>query len=149
MRSLQSHHVGYVLVGGRFFLMGLLPARQIPNLKTPATADQSDFAFQAGALAEILRQNEASLPIGRAVLRAGMQLAKKNTAISRRNSLVVFNRGAHARKLLRRHDQQKLIMRFRKNDEFFGAMAAPAGRDGDAIFLVNGVAEFAGEEELR
>ena len=40
------------------------------------------------------------------------------------------------------------MRRFRKNDEFFGAIASPARGDGDAIFLVNGVAEFAGEESL-
>ncbi len=40
------------------------------------------------------------------------------------------------------------MIRFRKNDEFFGAIAPPARRNGDAIFFVNGMTEFTGVEEL-
>ena len=38
------------------------------------------------------------------------------------------------------------MIRLRKKDEFLGAIASPARGDGDAILLVDGVTEFAGEE---
>lgn len=41
------------------------------------------------------------------------------------------------------------MIRFRKNDELFGAIASPARGYGDAILLVDEMAKFAGVEELR
>jgi hypothetical protein len=41
------------------------------------------------------------------------------------------------------------MIRFRKNDEFFGTIASPARGNGDSIFFVNEVTELAGEEGLR
>ena len=40
------------------------------------------------------------------------------------------------------------MLRFGENDELFAALGAPAGRNGDPVFLVNGMTEFAGEEFL-
>jgi hypothetical protein len=40
-------------------------------------------------------------------------------------------------------------MRFGQNNEILALAFAPRGRDGDAIFLVDGMTEFAGEEFLR
>ena len=40
------------------------------------------------------------------------------------------------------------MLRFGQNDEIFAAFAAPAGRNGDAVFFVDGVTKFAGEEFL-
>ena len=40
------------------------------------------------------------------------------------------------------------MLRLRQNDELLAAIAAPAGGNGDAVFLVQSVAEFAGEEPL-
>jgi hypothetical protein len=42
---LQADLLGYMLVGSQFFFMGLLPALQIPNLKTPAIANERDLIF--------------------------------------------------------------------------------------------------------
>ena len=41
------------------------------------------------------------------------------------------------------------MIRFRKDDEFFGAVASPAGWNGDSIFFVNEVTELTGVESLR
>jgi hypothetical protein len=41
-----------------------------------------------------------------------------------------------------------LILRFWKNDEFLGTIAAPAGGNSDAIFFIEGVPELTGVEEL-
>jgi hypothetical protein len=79
----------------------------------------------------------------------GMQLSEKHSAITRRNLGIGFGVGAHTRKFLRRHDHEKLVIRLRKNDEFFGAIAAPARGNGDAIFFVDGVSELAGVEGGR
>jgi hypothetical protein len=38
------------------------------------------------------------------------------------------------------------MRRLWKNDEFFGTIVSPARGDSNAVFLVNGVTEFAGEE---
>src|SRR3954464_2944251 len=145
---LQADNVGDVLVRGRFVVVRALPARQVPNLKATAAADEGDLTFEADSFAKFLRQNQSSLAIRRAVLRAGMKLAKENAAIARGNIRVRLDREVHTRKLLRRHDHQKLIVRLRKKDELLGVTTTPARRDGDAIFLVDEMAEFTGVEEL-
>ena len=40
-----------------------------------------------------------------------------------------FGDGAHTRKFLRRHDEKKLMIRFRKKDEFLGAMRDASARE--------------------
>jgi hypothetical protein len=82
------------------------------------------------------------------MLGARVELPEKYTTVASRYIGIGFDRAAHTRKLLRRHDHKKLITRFRKNDEFFGAIATPAGGDGNAIFLVDGMSKFTGVEEL-
>src|SRR5947209_3693800 len=82
------------------------------------------------------------------MLRAGVKLPEKNATITRGNVRVGFGGCAHARKFFRRHDQEKLVSRFRKNDEFFGVTTSPARGNGDSIFFVEGVAKFAGKEAL-
>ena len=138
-----------MLVSGGLLFMCAFPALQIPNFKTAAATDQSDLAFQSNFLAKLFRQNETALSIRRAVLRARMQVTQKNPAIARGDSRVRLRRGTHAGKLFRRHDHEKLIRRFRKNDELPGTIVSPARGYGDAIFLVDGMTEFAGEELRR
>src|SRR6476469_2576284 len=75
-------------------------------------------------------------------------MTQENPAIARRNRTVALRPRTHPEKFLLRHDQKKLVLRFGQNDEFFRTVAAPAGRDGDPVFFVNGVTEFAGEEFL-
>src|SRR5437867_12538252 len=82
------------------------------------------------------------------MLRAGVKLPEKNATITRGNVRVGFGGCAHARKFFRRHDQKKLVSRFRKNDEFLGVTAPPARGNGDSIFFVNGVTKLAGVEAL-
>src|SRR5437868_15419116 len=73
-----------------------------------------------------------------------MQLSEKNAAVACRNVRVGFGRRAHTRKFFRRHDQKKLVSRFRKNDEFFGVTASPARGNGDSVLLVDEVTKLAG-----
>src|SRR5437764_8244576 len=73
-----------------------------------------------------------------------MPLAQKNSAIPRRNALVCFGRRTHSRKLVWRHDKQKLMSRFRQENEFLCLVPAPARRNGDSVFLVNGMLELSG-----
>jgi hypothetical protein len=143
---LQTDYIRHMLIGGGFLLMRFFPALQIPNFKPAATADQCDFAFQANFFAEFFRQNETALSIGCAMLGARVEVSQEYAAITRGNSGMRFRRRTHAGKLLRRHDQEKLMIRLRKNDELFGTIASPARGNGDAIFVVNGMAELAGEE---
>jgi hypothetical protein len=147
--DLQTDHVRDMLIGGRLFFMRPFPALQIPNFKTPATPHQGNLAFQSHFLAKVFRQNEPALFIGRAVLRARMQLTKKNAPVARGNIRIRFRGRAHTGKLRRRHDQEKLMTRFRKNDELLGAIASPARGYRDAIFFVDEMTELAGIEELR
>src|ERR1700731_885679 len=128
--------------------MSGFPFLQIPDFKAAAIADQDAFAFQSDFLAKIFRQNEAALLVGGTVLGSRMQLSKENAAIARGNVGGGFGRRAHTRKFFRRHDQKKLVSRFRKNDEFFGVTASPAGRNGDPILLVDEVTKLAGVEAL-
>ena len=81
-----------MLIGGRFLFMRPFPALQIPNFKTPAAADERNFAFQSDVLAKLLGQNETTLSIRCAVLRARMQLAQKNATIARGDVWVRFRR---------------------------------------------------------
>ena len=95
-----------------------------------------------------IRRTLADIQAGGAMLRAGVELTKKNAPVARRDIWVDFGIGAHTRKFFRRHDQQKLVSRLRKNDELLGVIAAPARRNSDSIFFVDGVTKFAGVEAL-
>src|SRR6266446_2215633 len=75
-----------------------------------------------------------------------MQVAQKNPAISRGNGLVCFCRRTHSRELARRHDEQKLMSRFRQEDEFLCLVPTPARRNRDSVFLVDGMPELSGVE---
>jgi hypothetical protein len=137
-----------MLISRRLLLMSAFSTLQIPNFKAAAIADQDDLAFQFDFLAKIFRQNEAALLVSGAVLGSRMQLSEKNAAIARGNVRVGFGRRAHTRKFFRRHDQKKLVSRFRKNDEFLGVTASPARGNGDPILLVDEVTKLAGVEAL-
>jgi len=63
--------------------MRAFPARQIPNFKTPAPADERDLTFQAKLFANLFRQHETTLPVGYGMLGAGVKLARKNAAVAR------------------------------------------------------------------
>ena len=118
-----------MLVSGRFLFVRLFAFLQIPNFKTPAAAHQRDLAFQSDFFARIFRQNEPALFVGAAVLRTGVQLSKENAAIARGDIGIGLGRGAHTRKFFRRHDQEKLMSRFRKNDELFGSHRGASARE--------------------
>jgi hypothetical protein len=137
-----------VLISRRLLFVSAFSTLQIPNFKAAAPANQHDLALQSDFLAKIFRENEPALFVGRAVLRAGVKLPKKNATIARGNIRVGFGGRAHTRKFFRRHDQKKLVSRFRKNDEFFGVTASPARGNGDSVLLVNEVTKLAGVEAL-
>ncbi|MEY2480551.1 MAG: hypothetical protein QOI04_1478 [Verrucomicrobiota bacterium] len=126
--------------------MRAFPARQIPDFKTPAAADERDLAFQSDFFAKIIRQNEPALSIGGGVFGAGVEMAQKNSAIACRNSRIVFGQRAHARKFLRRHDEKKLMLGLRKQNKMLRFIITPAGGDGDAVFFVKRMTELTGEE---
>ena len=137
-----------MLVGRRLLFVRFLSFLPVPNFKTPAATNEHDLAFESDLFAKIDRENEPALFVDRTMFRAGVELTKKNAPIARGNTRVGFRGGAHTRKFFRRHDQKKLVSRFRKNDELFGITAAPAGGNSDSILFVDGVTKFAGEEAL-
>src|SRR5438552_17295400 len=75
-----------------------------------------------------------------------MQMAQKNSAIPRRNALVCFCRRTHSRKLVWRHDEQKLMSRFRQENEFLCIVATPPRRNRDSVFFLDGIPEHSGVE---
>src|SRR5205823_15133129 len=77
-----------------------------------------------------------------------MQMAQKNSAIPRRNALVYFCRRTHSRKLVWRHDEQKLMSRFRQENELLCRVPTPARRNRHSVFLVDGMPELSGVEAL-
>ena len=66
---------------------------QVPDLETPAPADEGDLAFQVQLFAKIIRQDEAALFIGGAVLGLGVELPEKGAEIARGNAGDIFGRG--------------------------------------------------------
>jgi hypothetical protein len=119
---------------------------QIPNLKTTAPADQSNFTFQSYFSTKVFRQNQPALSICAGVLCPGMQLAQEHAPIMCRNALAVFRSRTHSRKLRWQHNEQKLLGRLWQQNEFFRPFAPPTGGNGDAIFFVHGMAELASVE---
>jgi hypothetical protein len=144
----QTNHVGDVLVGWGLFFVRALPPRHVPNFKTTSSADERDFTFQSDFAAKVFRQNEPTLFVGHTMLGAGMQLSQKNSTLACGHAVIVFGGGAHAGELLRGHDEEELILGIGKEDKFLSSFAAPAGRDGDAIFFVDGVMELTGVKGL-
>src|SRR6266568_6225593 len=120
-----------MLVSGRFLLVRSLPALQIPNLKAPPVADESNFTFQSELSTEVFRQNQAPLSVRTRVLRARMQLAQENAAIARRNALVCFRDRTHFRKLLWRHNEKKLMRRLGQKNELLRTIAPPTRGNSD------------------
>jgi hypothetical protein len=90
-----------MLIRGRFLFMRPFPALQIPNLKTPAAADEGNFLFQSDSFAKLFGQNQTALSICGTVLRARVQLPQKNAPIVRGNGFVRFYGRAHRSKFLR------------------------------------------------
>ncbi len=74
--------------------MGGLAPLQVPDLKTPAPADEDDLAFQIEFFAKIIREDEAALFVGGAVLGLGVELPKKSAEIARGDARDSFRRGA-------------------------------------------------------
>src|SRR4029453_7485800 len=142
----KADHLCHVLVGSCFVFVRSFPALQIPNLQTPSVTDQSNFIFQPDLPAKLFGQNETALPIRAHVLRAGMQMAQKNPAIPRGNALVCFCCRTHSCKLVRRHDEQTLMSRFRQENEFLCLVPSPARRNRDSILLIDGMPELSGVE---
>src|SRR3982750_4457240 len=77
-----------------------------------------------------------------------MQVAQKNSAIARGNARVCFCRRTHSCELSGRHNQEKLMSRFRQEDEFLCRVPTPARRNRDSIFLIDGMPEFSGVEAI-
>jgi hypothetical protein len=63
---------------------------------------------------------------GAAVLRARVQVTQDDAAIRRENRGIALHLGAHTGELPRRHDEEKLLLRLRQNDEFLGLARSPA-----------------------
>src|ERR1700757_3776760 len=80
------------------------------------------------------------------MLSARMQLPQKYAAIARGNLLIRFRGRTHFSEFFRRHDQQKLVCRFRQKNEILRSIAPPPRWDGDPILLVNRMAELSGIE---
>jgi hypothetical protein len=137
-----------MLIGRGFLLVSALPFLQIPNLETASVADESHLALQTQLAANVLRENQATLLIGSAMFGAGMELTQKRPAIAGRKRGVRFGLGAHAGELLFRHDEEKRVLRMRQENELFALTPPPAKWYGDPVFLVERMAEFAGEEFL-
>src|SRR4030095_5495180 len=134
---LQTNYIRDVLISRRFLLVRPFPALQIPDLKTSPATYERDLAFQSNRFAKLVRHNQTSLSIRSRVLSAGVQLAQENPAISRWHTLVRLCRRAHAGKLVRGHDEQKLLTGLRQKDEVFGLASPPARGNCDAILLVD------------
>jgi hypothetical protein len=77
-----------------------------------------------------------------------MQLSQENPTLACGDAVIAFGDGAHAGEFLRGHDEEELILGIGKKDEFLSSLAAPAGRDSDAIFFVDGVEELTGVKGL-
>ena len=141
---LESDHVGDMLISGMFLRMRAFPALRIPDFKTAAAADESDLGFELEQFAKLIGEEKAALLVGRAVLGARMELAQINSQVARRNAGSIFGRGGHPVKLVRGHDEQKLTARLRDDEEFFAlAVAPPARGNGDAMFVIELMTEFA------
>ena len=115
-----------MLIGRRFFFVRAFPARYIPNLKTTASTDESDFAFQSDLAAKLFWQNQATLFVGETVLGAGMQLAQKDTALARGHIGIILGGGAHTGEFLGRHNEKELILGIGEKNEFVGPFSPPA-----------------------
>lgn len=130
--------ISRVLVGVRAF-----PAWQIPDFEAAPSTDERDLAFQFQFAAKIIRQEETALFVCGAVLRAGVEMAQKNSQIARGNVRHVFGRGADPREFVGRHDEQKLVVRFRHHEELFRlAVAAPARGNGEPMFVIELMTKF-------
>src|SRR6266446_2457562 len=66
-----------------------------------------------------------------------MKLAQKHAAISRGHIRIGFSPRAHAGKLHRRHDEEKLMIRFRQKNKFLALVATPACGNGDPVFIID------------
>jgi hypothetical protein len=135
-----------MLVSGRFLLVRSFPALQIPNLKPAPVAHESNFTFQSELSAKVVRQNQAPLSVRACVLSARMQLAQENPAITRGNALVCFRDRTHLRKLLWRHDEQKLMRRLGQQNEFLRTIAPPPRGNRNSILVIDGMPELSGIE---
>jgi hypothetical protein len=124
--------------------MSAFPPGEIPDFKPAAAADERDLALQFQPTTKIIRQEQSALFVERTVLGLGMQLPQVNAEIPRRDSGKVLSCGADSIEFFRCHDEEKLAIGFRDHDEVFGgAMAAPAGGNGDTIFVIDLMTEFA------
>ncbi len=133
-----------------FLGVGGFAPLQIPNLKTTATADEGDLAFQAQFLAKIVGQEEAALFVGRAVLGLGMKLTQIDARVARRDPGDIFRRRADPLEFVRRHDEQTLPIGIGDEEELIDRAVAPPTRgDGDAMFIIDLVTKFAGKEIWR
>src|SRR3954449_1271735 len=122
---LQSNLLRYMLVGSRFLFVRAFPPLQIPNFKTPTIAHERDFIFQSKCLTKFVRQNEATLTVRACMLSARMQLTQEHAPIGCRNLFVCFRGQTHFRKLVWRHNQQKVMCRLRQKNEIFRTVASP------------------------
>ena len=136
-----------MLIRGSFLFVRALPPLQIPNFKTSAPAHERNLALELNFFANIIRKNQPALAIGSGVFGPGMELTQENAAIACRNGRIRFGERTHVSEFLRRHDEEKLMLRFGKENKVLRFVIAPARRNGDAIFLVDGMTEFAGEED--
>src|SRR3954465_8866282 len=76
----ETDHVCDMLIGWRLLFVSAFPLLEVPNFKTPASADERDLALQTELLAQVFRQDKTPLLVRCAMLRARMELAQKDTA---------------------------------------------------------------------
>jgi hypothetical protein len=98
--------------------------------------------------ADIVREDEAALFVGSAMLRPGMELAQKDPAITGSEGAVRLGLRAHAGKLLFRHNKEILVLGMGQDDELLGLSAPPTEWDGDPVLLVNGMTKLSGKKFL-
>ena len=125
--------------------MGEFAPLQIPDFKATTAADERDLTLQLQLFAKIVGQEEATLFVGSAVLGLGMELPQIDAKVARRNAGNIFCRGADPLKLVRRHDEQELRVRFRNHEKLFArTVASPARGNGDAMFVIELMTKFSG-----
>src|SRR4029077_1556085 len=109
-------------------------------------SSDKDYLLPEFELATMLvRQDQTTLLICRQMLSAGIKLANKTPLFLRIQPGVAFNAYRHLLHHLRRHHHQKSVFQVRYGKELVHLTAAPACRDGNAIFRVHRVPELAGK----
>ena len=139
-----------MLISRRFFLVRSFPALQIPDLKTPPAADESDFVlsvrfFLQSSSGKTRRPCRSAAPCWARECSCRKKMRRSRAETAWFDSTAELIRANSSR----RHDEQKLMIRLRQKDEFLSFIPSPARRNRDAILLVDGMAKFSGVEAFE